>query len=212
MTLANGDVLAVGGHPDLREDYPNHDSHRHSNNVPERYNSSSGTWTLLGSDPPSSAQKTADDPDWGYDYQRTHLLPNGRVFFASPVRGRNRTYDPWGGQFLDAPVIELPDDGKYDSISAAWTSVMLPLLHEEGFRARVLLMGGETAQRIDLGAQSPAWAQAGERDWPGTPPQRSRRSTRFRPTRISRTWSFPLRCAISPAKPRSRSASNPIRA
>lgn len=176
VTLANGEVLAVGGHPDLREDYPSDESHRHSNNVPERYTPASNTWTLLGSNPPATKQKTADDSDWGYDYQRTHLLPNGRVFFGSPVRGKNRYYDPWAGQFLNAPVINLPADGKYQSISAAWTSVMLPLLHQEGFRARVLLIGGETAQRIDLGAQDPEWEQAGDRtdgDWPGTPPVRN---------------------------------------
>jgi Domain of unknown function (DUF1929) len=174
-TLSNGDVLAVGGHPDLREHYPSHDDHRHSNNVPERYSASSGQWITLGSNPPTTAQKTADDDDWAYDYQRTHLLPNGRVFFASPVRGKNRTYDPWSGQFLNAPVIDLPADNKYHGISAAWTSVMLPMLHQDAFRARVLLFGGQTAQRIDLSVAEDdmAWTQAGNRDWAGTPPQRS---------------------------------------
>ena len=175
VTLENGEVLAAGGHPDLREDYPSHQSHRHSNNVPERYTPASDTWILLGSTPPATNPKTADDADWAYDYQRTHVLPNGRVFFASPVRGKNRYYDPWAGQFLNAPIIDSPSDVKYQSISAAWTSVMLPLLHQEGFRPRVLLMGGVTAQRIDLGVQNPQWEQAGDRTghWVGTPPERS---------------------------------------
>lgn len=175
VTLSNGDVLAVGGHPDLREDYPDHDDHRHSNNVAERYSVASGKWIPLYSSPPTQAQKTANDDEWAYDYQRTHLLPNGRVFFASPVRGFNRTYDPWSGQFLASPTIALPADGKYHGISAAWTSVMLPMLHGEGFRARVLLFGGETAQRIDLGENEAqmAWTQAGNRDWAGTPPIRN---------------------------------------
>jgi hypothetical protein len=30
VTLPNGEVLAVGGHPDLREDYPSEADHRHS--------------------------------------------------------------------------------------------------------------------------------------------------------------------------------------
>jgi Galactose oxidase-like, Early set domain len=173
VTLANGEILAVGGHPDLREDYPSHEAHRHSNNVPERYTPSSNAWTLLGSNPPAVDQKTADDPAWDYDYQRTHLLTDGRVFFASPVRGKNRAYDPWPGQFSASSAIDPPADAKYRGISASWTSVLLPLLHQEYFRARVLLMGGQTGQRIDLGAQMPAWAQAGNRDWPGIPPERN---------------------------------------
>jgi hypothetical protein len=171
-TLANGEVLAVGGHPDLREDYPSVQAHRHANNVPERYTPSSDTWTLLGDDPPATDQKTSADPDWGYDFQRTHVLPNGRVFFANPVRGKNRYYDPWAGEFLNSPVIDLSPDNAYGSISATWTSVMLPLLYQEGYRPRVLLMGGETAQRIDLGVQNPSWQQAGNRDWNATPPLR----------------------------------------
>jgi hypothetical protein len=175
VTLSNGDVLAVGGHPDLREDYPSHENHRHSNNVAERYSAASGQWIPLYSNPPTESQKTAIDAAAAYDYQRTHLLPNGRVFFASPVRGHNRTCNPWSGEFHASPSIDLPADGKYHDISAAWTSVMLPLLHQESFRARVLLFGGETAQRIDLGVaeNQMAWTQAGDRDWAGTPPIRN---------------------------------------
>lgn len=175
VTLSNGDVLAVGGHPDLREHYPSHEAHRHSNNIPERYSVGSGQWTLLGGTGAGDDRKTADDPDWGYDYQRTHLLPNGRVFFASPVRGRNRTYDPWAGRFFDSPSITLPADDKYGGISASWTSVMLPLLPQESHRPRVLLFGGVTAQRIDLGVaeNQMQWVQAGNRNWNGTPPVRS---------------------------------------
>ncbi len=175
-TLENGEVLAVGGHPDLREDYPSQETHRHSNNIPERYTPAIDTWTLMGTHPTQTNQKTGEDPDWDYDFQRTHVLPNGRVFFASPVRGKNRVYDPWAGHFLSSPEYNLPSDAKYQSISATWTSVMLPLLHQEGYRPRVLLMGGETAQRIDLGAQSPAWDEIDAREdaWdPETPPVRN---------------------------------------
>lgn len=175
VTLANGEVLAVGGHPDLREDYPSHDDHRHSNNVPERYTpGGNGQWALLGSQPPMTSEKTSDDGAWDYDFQRTHLLPNGRVFFASPVRGRNRTYDPYGGGFFEDEddLIDLPGEDKYREISAEWTSVMLPLLHQENYRPRVLLIGGETAERIDLGSSGPAWQATTGRDWSGAPPVR----------------------------------------
>jgi hypothetical protein len=174
LSLANGDVLAVGGHPFIKEQYPSADNLRHSNNIPERYNAGSNSWTLLGANPPASDQITADNNIAAYDFQRTHLLPDGRVFFASPVRGNNRFYDAAAGKFLATPTVALPADGKYQNISAAWTSVMLPLLHQENFRPRVLLMGGVTAQRIDLGNANPAWQQTADRQWsPDAPPQRS---------------------------------------
>ncbi len=181
-TLGNGQVLCVGGHPDLREEYPSAAAIRHSNNTPEIYrpglftpgqdHPGLGTWFLLASDPPDPEEVTAVDSDWGYDYQRCHLLSNGRVFFASPVRGRNRFYDPWARQFSDP--INLPADEHYESISATWTSVMLPLLHNEGYRTRIMLMGGETAQMIDMGEADPAWDETTTpRDWSGTPPVRN---------------------------------------
>jgi hypothetical protein len=162
VTLSNGDVLAIGGHPDVREVYPGEATQRHANNIPERYNAGSNSWTLLGSDPPVEKQ-TTNEAD--HDFHRAHLLSSGKVFVVSPVRGKNRIYDPYAGQFLDSPVIDLPGEGMYQGVSAAWTSVMLPLLHQEGFRVRVLLMGGLTPQRIDLGADPPQWHKAGDRDW-----------------------------------------------
>jgi hypothetical protein len=169
-TLPNGDVLAIGGHPDVREVYPAAGpGQRHANNVPERYNAGPDSWTLLGSDPPTQEQRTDDNAS---DYHRTHLLLDGRVFVASPVNGKNRVYDPYLGKFVASPVYDLPAEGTYQGVSAAWTSVMLPLLHQEGFRERILLMGGETAQRIDLGAANPQWAATKKRDWSGTPPVR----------------------------------------
>jgi hypothetical protein len=184
-TLHNGEVLAVGGHPDVREAYPDKPNKRHNNNTPERYNPSGNFWTLLASNPPTESQITAITTDHAYDYQRTHLLPNGQVFFSSPVRGKNRLYDPFNGIFLDNPTIDLPvGDNKYHQISAKYTSVMLPLLYQENYRPRVLLMGGEKAVRLDLGDASPHWVQAGDRNGPlnsnwsdppdnGTPPQRN---------------------------------------
>src|SRR5262245_20037714 len=168
VTLTNGDVLAIGGHPDVREIYPDEANQRHANNIPERYNAASNSWTLLGSDPPAEKQ-TTNLTD--HDFHRAHLLSGGKVFVASPVRGKNRVYDAYAGEFVSSPVIDLSTDGTYQGVSAAWTSVILPLLHQEGFRMRVLLMGGVTAQRIDLGANSPQWQQAGNRDW-NQPPLR----------------------------------------
>lgn len=185
-TLPNGEVLAVGGHPDVRELYPPAPNQRHNNNTPERYNPGTDTWTLLASDPPAENQKTANDTAWGFDFHRTHLLPSGLVFFSSPVRGSNRFYDPYKGRFVEDAdhVVDLPPvnhndehehhrDGIYHSVFAGFTSVLLPLLHQEGFRPRVLLMGGANAKRIDLGNPAAAqWQNTVKRDWAGDPPAR----------------------------------------
>jgi hypothetical protein len=173
VTLANGEVLATGGHPDVREEYPlgSGNGRRHCNSVNERYTPWTNEWTLLATDPPGAEQLTAVDADTAFDYHRTFLLPDGRVFFASPVRGQNRVYDPYAGSFSTASrdVITLPTEATYQGgPSAAWTAVMLPLLHQEGFRPRVLLTNGTAAQRIDLGVSgTPAWESVA-RDWSGT--------------------------------------------
>jgi hypothetical protein len=124
-------------------------------------------WTLLASHPPAENQLTAENDEAYYDYQRNHLLPNGRVFFSTRVRSRNRFYDPNAGVFLNSPVVDLPPENTYQNGSfARFTSVLLPLLHQEGYRPRVLVANGERPYRIDLGVKDPAWVTAGGRDWP----------------------------------------------
>ncbi len=180
VTLGAGDVIAVGGHPDRREEYPGPPpGNRHSNNTPERYNATADEWVLLASDPPTEDQVTAATGEFLYDYQRTHLLPDGRVFFVNPVRGKNRVYRPNFATFSGGKVVDLvsggtPADAVYlDTGFARYTSVLLPLLHQEGYRPRVLLFGGETAFRIDLDDASPQWQPTGGRDWSAAPPVRS---------------------------------------
>ena len=170
-TLGNGEILAVGGHPDVREFYAPGGTQRHSNNIPERYNPNTNEWILLATHPPAENQKTAFNTQAWYDYQRTHLMPDGSVFFASPVRGKNRFYNPYAGVFIGGNEINLPPDDLYATGRgdrgefAKFTSVMLPLLHSEVFKPRVLLMGSEFARRIDLDENNPSWKQAGKRDW-----------------------------------------------
>lgn len=181
-TLPNGEVLAVGGHPDLRESYPPNGPERHNNHIPERYNPTSNSWTLLGSHPPDDNQTTAHTVEHAWDYQRTHLLPTGLVFFSSPVRDKNRFYDSYEGRFLEDSdhVIDLPPldtndphDDVYQHIQASFTSVLLPLTHQDSFRPRILLMGGSKAKRIDLtNPASAQWQNTTKRDWPAEPPAR----------------------------------------
>jgi hypothetical protein len=49
---------------------------------------------------------------------------------------------------------------------------MLPLLLQENYKARILLMGGVKPMRIDLSQNKPKWEQAGKREWAGDPPVR----------------------------------------
>jgi len=169
LTLPTGLVLAVGGHPDVREVWPDEATQRHSNNIPERYHFVNDEWTAL------PAGTTADNPIPAYDYQRIHLLTDGRVFFSSAVRGANRIYDALTGEFDDANVIALPAEGAYRNASsmAVFTSVMLPLRHEEDYVARVLLAGDHKSYVCDFGQGSqPEWQETAPRDWAGTPPLR----------------------------------------
>jgi hypothetical protein len=171
--LPNGEAVVFGGHPDKRERYPSTAAPRHSNNIPERYSPWVDRWTPLAAPPFNNDQKTAIDGDSSaFDYHRTFLMPDGTVFFSSRVRDRNRFYDPYAGTFAGSPDFAMPpaaEDPIYSEIDGTWTAVLLPLLHGEDFRPRVLVMGGVRAYRIDLGATSPQWVQAGGRDWADPP-------------------------------------------
>lgn len=159
-TLFDNQVLAVGGHPDVREFFTNPD-HRHNNNTPERYSPRLDTWTLM------TAETTADNEDRD-EYQRLFLMPDGRVFFATIVKGFNSFFDPYQGTFHHQ--IGPPSDGIYFQGSNG-TAVILPLLPGDGYRPRVLVCNAVQPQRIDLGDldDSAQWENAGTRndtDWP----------------------------------------------
>lgn len=166
-TLYDNQVIAVAGHPDVREAYPSaeEDEQRHSNNTPERYSPSNDSWTLL------TAETTAVNPIRD-EYHRIFLLPNGHLFFATQVKEFNRYYNPYSGTFLSEPVIEPPPEGIYHQGSRG-TAALLPLLPGDGYTPRVLVANGETARRITLSGDSPSWEEAGPRDWSETPPERN---------------------------------------
>ena len=144
ITLGNGNVLAVSGHPSDAD-------HRHYNNTIETYapGGSGGSWTDVGVLPGTMA---------GYDdltfYPRCHLLKNGKVFFSSSINGQSMVWDTSSHAW--APVCPGVSSGAYSNSIAA-NSVLLPLLHEDGYRQRVLACGDVIARRIDLDASTPAW-------------------------------------------------------
>jgi Domain of unknown function (DUF1929)/Glyoxal oxidase N-terminus/PKD domain/Bacterial Ig domain len=89
-------------------------------------------------------------------YPWVHLLPNGRVFVAGS-RPDSHIFDPATKAWtLNVARTTYGLDRRYGS------SVLLPLRPGDGYRPRVMIMGGNnpataTAEVIDLGAPTPAW-------------------------------------------------------
>lgn len=147
VTLANGEVLSVAGHP-FRTDS------RHNNDTPERYSPGGDTWSLL----------TAERLDVGIRsryYPRFHLLPDGNVFFVSPVNDACRIYNPFTGLTVGA-TIPAAGGGRYNN-SWDFPSVLLPLLPTDGYRPRVMICGDTEAKKIDLSQVNPTWQDTAAR-------------------------------------------------
>ncbi|MCX4632802.1 galactose oxidase-like domain-containing protein [Streptomyces sp. NBC_01443] len=153
VTLADGRVLAVGGHP-ARTD------NRHWNNTPETYDPARDTWTIH---PPLG------DLSAFVQYPRMHLLPDGKVFCATPLAregqlGFSITYDPNTDESIQVAALGDPHYlAPAIASSADTTSVLLPLRPSTNYEPSVLLCGGTTPRRIDLANESPAWKTAGTR-------------------------------------------------
>jgi hypothetical protein len=89
-------------------------------------------------------------------YPRMHLLPNGNVFYSGSGRG-SRIFNP-ATRTWSAVVATT----NYGSTRTYGTSVLLPLTPENGYRPRVMILGGgnpgtETTEIIDLAVGSPSW-------------------------------------------------------
>jgi len=141
VTLANGESLAVAGHPFQTDS-------RHNNDTPERYSPAADFWTLL----------TAERLDQGIRnryYPRFHGLPDGNVFFVSPVSNACRIWNPFTGQTVGATI--APAGGALYDATWDFPSVLLPLLPEDGHTARVMICGEAQAKRINLSQATPAW-------------------------------------------------------
>ena len=132
LTLNSGNVLAFWGHP------ANDDDTRHTNDTPEYFDTGTRTWRILGRESDLDARP---DNFGVLTYPRAYLLPNGRVFRATPV-------DPPGGPAMplnveinpvpeslqslaernniSAPVSRGPAAG-YSTGDLSDTSVLLPL-------------------------------------------------------------------------------------
>jgi hypothetical protein len=164
-TLHDGRIIAVGGHPDRRERFPA-ENPRHNNNTPERYSAATGTWTLLTAEAAETEDPVCGAPCVTDSYPRLHLLPGGDVFFSTLSKGSNRRFDAHAGEFVGDPI-DPHAEGMYAKGSNA-TSVLLPLLHGEGYRPRVMVCGGSQPERIDLGGED-GWQATGPRELDDSP-------------------------------------------
>ena len=89
-------------------------------------------------------------------YPRMHLLTDGRVFYAGSGAG-SRIFNPvtntWSGVVATT---------KFANTRTYGTSVLLPLSPDDGYRSRVMILGGgnpptATTEIIDLSASTPQW-------------------------------------------------------
>lgn len=150
LTLPDGRVLAVSGHPEV-------DDSRHNNNSLELYDPATGAWSIVG----TTDYGNIDTVDARrYEYPRLHVLPDGTVISLSPMS--NRRLERWH-PYTDATdwddVIAPPPEPIYDNWFAQdTTSVLLPLSPADGYRARILQAGGSTPFILDLGNLGAGWS------------------------------------------------------
>ncbi|HEY0313213.1 MAG TPA: galactose oxidase early set domain-containing protein [Allosphingosinicella sp.] len=183
VTLADGSVLALCGHPRVYppsfdeaaiSDYPaSEDDDRHNNSTPDRYSPSSDSWAQLNV-PAGLGESFLHD--YEVFYPRVHVLPGGKLLIVQPLftspdngsiddtgalAGKSLVYDP-ESQTVTAsfPGPQLVDGWYLDATTAAQptSSVLLPLLPETGYQVDILLCGGVQALRATFPAGSEAGA------------------------------------------------------
>ncbi len=184
VALGDRHVVAFGGHPQEADD-------RHSNYSVEIFIPTvppSGTWVLAGDEPDSVIQAIGrlTIPEV---YPRAHLLPNGRVFLACLADGHSHSWDPYlrppnaerGWEqiatFLSGNTSD-PNSWQttyfdnlrpnYNRSFFAWSSVLLPLLPEDGYNARVLIVGRAQPYTITLGRRNDPWPPSPTTQWEPT--------------------------------------------
>jgi hypothetical protein len=151
VTLGNGEVIAIGGHPSVDDNYQG----RHNNNTPERYSPGSGKlgkWELMTGDPTAPNSTETDS------YPRFHLMPDGKLFSDTAGNGGDRRlFDPIAGVWTGPNVASLNTLPGFYSRGSEATSVLLPLLPPT-YQPRVLACNSAhaTAFYIDVDA-SPSW-------------------------------------------------------
>jgi hypothetical protein len=173
LTVTNGEVLAVAGHPFIGKAiewnekgepiawdtagmddyvYAPGEGPRHNNNTPERYSPTRDRWTLL------TAESSSHDNQSPDEYPRLHLAPSGHVFFSTIAKGDLRFYDPYSGTYDGTTV--SGGSSKYHQ-GSAFSSVLLPVLPGDLKNVWVLACGAANTEKINIASGSPAWEAAG---------------------------------------------------
>ncbi|WP_043345533.1 DUF1326 domain-containing protein [Belnapia moabensis] len=152
VTLPDGRVLALSGHPEI-------DDSRHNNNSLELYDPATGVWSIIG--PTDYANIDSVDAR-RYEYPRLHVLPDGTVISLSPMsNGRLERWHPYADANDWDDVIAPPTEGIYDNgFAQDTTSVLLPLSPADGYRARLMQIGGSTPFILDMGNVAAGWSAA----------------------------------------------------
>jgi len=89
-------------------------------------------------------------------YPRQHLLPDGKVFESGANRD-SKMFDPVTNTWFEVATTNLAANRDYG------TSVLLPLTPANGFKPRVIILGGvtpnatNTTELIDLSVSQPQW-------------------------------------------------------
>lgn len=203
LTLPDGTVLAVGGHPRVRsaDEDPQGlvNDGRHGAWLPERYDPASDTWTyqpgqwlyvewfnVVGHQPPDVQPDPGTSANYLY-YPRMFVVPDGRVFLASRHDDVCSFYDPATG-LVGGPIIDPPPHAGQRFAETNHTAVLLPLLPGDDYATSMLFLGMEGAHRVtfpghpDPAAPPPSWEPTAPRDWPGDVPLRRHGCATLLPT------------------------------
>ncbi len=159
LTLSSGRVAAFWGHPA-------DDDTRHTNDTPEIFSPETLSWQFLGTEDDIPTRNTVTDEVAAIGYPRVLLLPNGRVFRASPVPDGDSTKnvvinpipqsltDPNDPNKISLRISPGPGEGYNVTGDHFHSSVLLQLTQANKYRARVLLAGGGLTQKKDRTLQN----------------------------------------------------------
>ncbi len=190
ITLGDGTILAVGGHPRWDDEDESISDGRHGAWLPERYDPATDQWTyqpghwlyvewnsISGHTPPDG-QQIPDPllPNYLY-YPRIFTIPDGRVFLASRHDGTCGFYNLDTGE-VEPPAIAPPPHGaRFEETNH--TAVLLPLLPGDEYTPTVLFLGMDGSHRVTLAPDQladpdnpPDWLPTAPRDWDEAPPLR----------------------------------------
>jgi hypothetical protein len=160
-TLADGGILALCGHPEVADDT------RHNNNNLEIFHTTSG-WIDQGPQAHAPINKLLPNP---YPlYPRLHLLPTGEVFSATPMALPSDRCWAWNTVSKEWANLAAGPGAEYNLVNGTdpnthemMTSVLLPLMPEQGYRSRILLFAMQQPKVIDLTAGQQSWQNTGPR-------------------------------------------------